>query len=122
MLDTIRHLNFDSLGLSVEGRQVIDILLNIIESQASEIASLKLEVLSLKDEINRLKSEDGLPKIPKRQKVDISSPSKLVKAEGKSSDKKVGRSTPRITRNGKTINSPFWVGNFGFRRASFLRA
>ena len=29
--------------------------------------------------------------------------------------------TQKYIRNGKTINSPFWVGNFSFRRAYFLR-
>jgi len=56
-------------------KNLIHMLLNIIESQAKIIAELREENQRIKDEINRLKGEKGKPKIkpnvPKKENNDI---------------------------------------------------
>ncbi len=59
-------------------KNLITLLLNVIESQSQTIEELKKENQSLKDEINRLKGEKGKPKISPtvpEKKEDINSPS-----------------------------------------------
>lgn len=47
-----------------EARQIIVVLLNVIEIQRTEIRQLKQDNQALRDEINRLKGEQGKPHIP----------------------------------------------------------
>src|SRR5579871_3295061 len=56
-------------------RIIVRHLLNIVETQASEVAKLKIENQKLRDEINHLKGEQGQPIIRKQSKKggDVSS-------------------------------------------------
>ena len=49
-----------------EARRVVDLLVQIIEAQAAEIATLKETVQQLRDEVARLKGEQGKPTIRPR--------------------------------------------------------
>lgn len=49
-----------------EARRVADLLVQIIEAQAAEIATLKETVQQLRDEVARLKGEQGKPTIRPR--------------------------------------------------------
>jgi len=55
----------DDLDLSgvtdPEARRILGVLLNVIETQAAEIATLRAENQRLRDEVNRLKGEQGAP-------------------------------------------------------------
>jgi len=55
----------DDLDLSgvtdPEVRRILDLLCNVIETQAAEIATLRTENQRLRDENNRLKGEQGAP-------------------------------------------------------------
>ncbi len=57
----------DELDLSgitdPEARRIVGLLLNVIETQATEIATLRAENQRLRDEVNRLKGEQGAPTI-----------------------------------------------------------
>ena len=57
----------DDLDLSgvtdPEARRILDLLRNVIEAQAAEIATLRAENQRLRDEVNRLKGEQGAPTI-----------------------------------------------------------
>jgi len=57
----------DDLDLSgiadAEARRILDLLRNVIEVQAGEIATLRAENQRLRDENNRLKGEQGAPTI-----------------------------------------------------------
>ncbi len=57
----------DDLDLSgvtdPEARRILGLLLNVIETQAAEIATLRAENQRLRDENNRLKGEQGTPTI-----------------------------------------------------------
>jgi len=57
----------DDLDLSgvtdPEARRILGVLLNVIETQAAEIATLRAENQRLRDEHNRLKGEQGTPTI-----------------------------------------------------------
>lgn len=57
----------DDLDLSgitdPEARRILDLLRNVIEAQAAEIATLRAENQRLRDENNRLKGEQGAPTI-----------------------------------------------------------
>jgi len=44
-----------------EARRILGVLLNVIEVQAAEIATLRVENQRLRDEVNRLKGEQGAP-------------------------------------------------------------
>jgi len=46
-----------------EARRILGLLLNVIETQATEIATLRAENQRLRDEVNRLKGEQGAPTI-----------------------------------------------------------
>ena len=75
-------------------RNLITILLNVIESQSQIIEELRKENQSFKDEINRLKGEKGKPKfspnVPEK-KEDIQSPNAEKKKNWSKTSKK-----PRI--------------------------
>jgi len=57
----------DALDLSgitdPEARRILDLLRNVIEAQAAEIATLRAENQRLRDENNRLKGEQGAPAV-----------------------------------------------------------
>jgi len=69
----------DDLDLSgvtdPEARRILGLLLNVIETQAAEIATLRAENQRLRDEVNRLKGEQGAPTIlpTKRASADHAS-------------------------------------------------
>jgi len=81
----------DDLDLSgvtdPEARRILDLLRNVIETQAGEIATLRAENQRLRDENNRLKGEQGAPTIL---------PTKRVAADHASErERRAGRDTPR---------------------------
>ena len=63
----------DDLDLSgiedPEARRILDLLRNVIEVQAGEIATLRMENQRLRDENNRLKGEQGAPPIVPSKRV-----------------------------------------------------
>ena len=63
----------DDLDLSgvtdPEARRILDLLRNVIEAQAAEIATLRAENQRLRDEVNRLKGEQGTPTILPTKRV-----------------------------------------------------
>jgi len=77
--DKIKNLNIEKMDFNDHDsiRNLITLLLNVIESQSKNIEELRKENQSLKDEINRLKGEKGKPKfspnVPEK-KEDIQSP------------------------------------------------
>ena len=76
----IQNLNVEQIDFNNHEflKNLIKLLLNVIESQSQTIEELKKENQSLKDEINRLKGEKGKPKISPNvpeKKEDIQSPS-----------------------------------------------
>ncbi len=73
MIDKLSHINPD-LVLDKKLNTTFHILLNVAESQQSEILGLKDIIQQLKDEINKLKGEQAKPKFkPKNKSKDISS-------------------------------------------------
>jgi len=57
-----------------EARRILGLLLNVIETQAAEIATLRAENQRLRDENNRLKGEQGAPTIlPSKRVADHAS-------------------------------------------------
>ena len=73
MLEKLSNINPD-LVQDEQIKSMLKLLLNIVESQQSEISSLKETNQALRDEINRLKGEQGKPKFnPKNKSKDISS-------------------------------------------------
>jgi uncharacterized protein YdcH (DUF465 family) len=76
----IQNLNVEQIDFNNHEflKNLIKLLLNVIESQSQTIEELKKENQLLKDEINRLKGEKGKPKISPNvpeKKEDIESPS-----------------------------------------------
>ncbi len=63
----------DDLDLSgvtdPEARRILDLLRNVIEVQAGEVATLRAENQRLRDEVNRLKGEQGAPTILPSKRV-----------------------------------------------------
>jgi len=63
----------DDLDLSgvtdPEARRILDLLRNVIEAQAGEIATLRAENQRLRDEVNRLKGEQGAPTIVPSKRI-----------------------------------------------------
>jgi Transposase IS66 family len=94
--DQIKNLNIDKMDFNDHDsiRNLIAILLNVIESQSQIIEELRKENQSFKDEINRLKGEKGkpkfLPNVPEK-KEDIQSPNAEKKKNWSKTSKK-----PRI--------------------------
>ena len=76
----IKNLNVEQIDFNNHDsiRNLITLLLNVIESQSQIIEELRKENQSLKDEINRLKGEKGKtkisPNVPEKKEV-IQSPS-----------------------------------------------
>jgi hypothetical protein len=62
--DEIKNLNIDKMDFNDHEsiRNLIILLLNVIDSQSQTIESQKQDIQSLKDEVNRLKGEKGKPK------------------------------------------------------------
>ena len=77
--DSIKNLNIEKMDFNDHDsiKNLIKLLLNVIESQSKIIEELRKENQSLKDEINRLKGEKGKPrfspKIPEKKEI-IESP------------------------------------------------
>ena len=65
MLEKLSNINPD-LVQDEQIKSMLRLLLNIVESQQSEISSLKETNQSLRDEINRLKGEQGKPKFSQK--------------------------------------------------------
>ena len=84
----------DDLQKGTQEKAVIDKLLNLVESLASENARLIALVQQLNNEINRLKGEQGQPEFPQKNKTsgDISSENERKEAEGRKSK---GKNEPR---------------------------
>ena len=77
--DKIKNLNLEKMDFNDHDsiKNLITLLVNVIESQSKIIEELRKENQSLKDEINRLKGEKGKPKISPNvpeKKEDIQSP------------------------------------------------
>ena len=90
MLEKLSNINPD-LVQDEQIKSMLRLLLNIVESQQSEISSLKETNQSLRDEINRLKGEQGKPKFkPKNKSKDISS-ERYTKSTDKGREKKKGK-------------------------------
>jgi len=89
----------DDLDLSgvtdPEARRILDLLRNVIEAQAGEIATLRAENQRLRDENNRLKGEQGAPTIL---------PTKRVAADHASErERRAGRETPRPREDKRSL-------------------
>lgn len=89
----IQNLNVEQIDFNDHEflKNLIKLLLNVIESQSQTIEELRKENQSLKDEINRLKGEKGKPKIlpnVPEKKEDIQSPSVEKKKNWSKSAKK----------------------------------
>ena len=90
MLEKLSNINPD-LVQDEQIKSMLRLLLNIVESQQSEISSLKETNQALRDEINRLKGEQGKPKFkPKNKSKDISS-ERYTKSTDKGREKKKGK-------------------------------
>ncbi|MCF6332666.1 MAG: hypothetical protein L3J11_05220 [Draconibacterium sp.] len=66
MLDKLSDINPDLIQ-DERFKSTLTLLLNVVESQQSEISSLKETNQALRDEINRLKGEQGKPKFNKKK-------------------------------------------------------
>ena len=74
--DSIKNLNIEQVDFNDHDsiKNLIKLLLNVIESQSKNIEELRKENQSLKDEINRLKGEKGKPKFSPNVPENIESP------------------------------------------------
>ena len=91
MLDPIRHIDPWSIKDMESLRDIVKLLLNIVEQQSDQLEQLRQENQELKDEINRLKGEQARPKFPKAKEGaarDISSEKKRRKKNRKKGKKK----------------------------------
>ena len=91
MLDPIRHIDPSSIKDQDTFRDIVKLLLNIVEQQSGQLEQLRQENQELKDEINRLKGEQGRPKFPKPKgpaTSDISSEKRRRKKNHKKGEKK----------------------------------
>jgi len=77
----------DDLDLSgvtdPEARRILDLLRNVIEAQATEIATLRAENQRLRDENNRLKGEQGAPTILPSKRVAADHASERERGTGR---------------------------------------
>ena len=55
----IEELDLDKLNISGQMRQLLVMLLNLVEELLAEIRDLKVERQELRDEVNRLKGEQA---------------------------------------------------------------
>lgn len=95
MLDPIRHIDPGSIEDITSLRDIVKLLLNIVEQQSEQLEQLRQENQELRDEINRLKGEQGQPKITKSKASagrDISS----EKHRRKKKNHKKGSKKPNI--------------------------
>ena len=92
MLEPIRHIDPSSMQDLESLRDVVKLLLNIVEQQSANLDRLEQQNQELKDEINRLKGEQGRPKFPKAKSdgsnKDISSEKKRPRKNRKRGAKK----------------------------------
>jgi len=74
--DSLKNLNIEQIDFNDHEsiKNLIKLLLNVIESQSKNIEELRKENQSLKDEINRLKGEKGKPKFSPNVPEKIESP------------------------------------------------
>jgi hypothetical protein len=77
----------DDLDLSgvtdPEARRILGVLLNVIETQAAEIATLRAENQRLRDEVNRLKGEQGAPTLLPSKRVAADHASERERGTGR---------------------------------------
>ncbi len=77
----------DDLDLSgvtdPEARRILNLLRNVIEAQAAEIATLRAENQRLRDEVNRLKGEQGVPTILPTKRVAADHASERERGSGR---------------------------------------
>jgi hypothetical protein len=95
--DEIKNLNLEIIDFNNHDtiKNLIKILLNLLESQSQIIENQKKDIQSLKDEINRLKGEKGKPKIspnvPQKENdtrnLSTTEKKKWTKSAKKTSDK-----------------------------------
>ena len=83
----IEELDLDKLNISGQVRQLLAMLLNLVEELLAEIRNLKVERQELRDEVNRLKGEQGKPKIKANKKENEQATSKPSKEEQKKKSK-----------------------------------
>ena len=91
MLDPIRHIDPSSIHDIDSFRDIVKLLLNMVEQQSEQVEQLRQENQALKDEVNRLKGEQGKPKFPKANPAaakDISSEKQRRKKNRKRGKKK----------------------------------
>jgi hypothetical protein len=91
MLDPIQHIDPESIKDKESFRDIVKLLLNIVEQQSAKIDQLVQQNQELRDEINRLKGEQGRPKFPKPNPAkgkDISSEKHRRKKNHKKGKKK----------------------------------
>jgi hypothetical protein len=85
-------------------RREIYNLLNLFESMASEIISLKATIQALENEISRLKGEQGTPSIlPQTKAGDISSENERLKIEKKRKKKKKSKAKKHKIKIDRTV-------------------
>ena len=71
MLEKLSHIVPDSMP-DKASREILILLLNVIENQQTQLERFKEDVQKLKDEISRLKGEQGKPIFsPKKPGKDI---------------------------------------------------
>jgi len=91
MDDKIKHINPNEVSGEEQFRDLVSLLLNTVEGQASQISKQEELIVELRDEINRLKGEQGRPKFKDKSKSkDYSSQSREKKPsqKGKKGSKK----------------------------------
>jgi len=95
MLDQIRHINPGSIEDIESFRDLVKLLLNMVEQQSEQIEQLGQENQELKDEINRLKGEQGRPKFSK-PKPSVAKDISSEKHRRKKKNHKKGKKKPNI--------------------------
>ena len=83
MRKKIEELDLDKLNISGQMRQLLVMLLNLVEELLAEIRDLKVERQELRDEVNWLKGEQGKPKIKANKKENEEATSKPSKEKQK---------------------------------------
>lgn len=100
MQEAIRHINPAIIEDVASLRQLVVLLLNVVEEQSHEIANLKKEQQDLKDEINRLKKEQGVPVFkPKKETSTDSDEDSGASEEG-------GKKSPKRRKGNKGSKKP----------------
>ena len=97
--ETLRALPIDmNLIADPIVKHAMQVLLNMVERQAAEIATLREEIQRLRDENNRLKGEQGKPDVkPSTRGRDVSSEKERKKREKQKQRKKRTSKRSKIT-------------------------